>query len=195
MKLLVIIEDKFNDIELNTTLSVLVASGKLESITYYSPNLKEASGQFNIVKITNIVNSVNLNEFDLMFVPGGRGCQTLRQNQQSLELINKFFNDLNKPLAAICDAPNVLAEFNIIKDQKYVSFFSEWSKPFWKDGKIINFNNWKQSPFTNIDRNLITASNATASLDFGFAILEYFYGEDFSDTVRSNMTFGKLTQI
>ncbi|MFV8459505.1 DJ-1/PfpI family protein [Mycoplasma sp. CR] len=179
LKLLVIVEDHFNDIELTSTLSVLKAANVIESITYYAPEITFASGQFNITHIDNIVNKYHLDDYNAIFIPGGRGCQTLRNNQKSLAVIKEFYN-AQKFIFAICDAPNVLMEAKIIPDHiTYSSYPSQWSLPT----RGIN----RSQDKTSCDGNIITGKNALSAPDLGFRIISEIFG-----TLLAEETFAKI---
>ncbi|WP_025755212.1 DJ-1/PfpI family protein [Mycoplasmopsis cricetuli] len=169
MKVLTILEPKFNDIELTTPLSCIKRADENVLIDYFHPEFKKLTGQYNIVTIDNIKNKVNFDEYDLIFIPGGVGAQNLRTNKESLNLIK----NTKTPIAAICDAPNVLRENNIISEElTYSSYPSEWSIKTWS---TLRKNEYVTNNFKN--NKIITAKCADAGMDLGLEIVKEFYGE------------------
>lgn len=167
MNLLVILHPGFNDTELVTTINVLKRSGQFDKITFYNSNLKVATGQANFFEI-NLVNKINLEDYDAIFVPGGSGAKLFRKDPEAIKTA-KWFMANNKFVFAICDAPNALYESGIIPaDYKYSSFPIE---------NIMNISskNRNQNNVT-IDRNLITGRCAGASKEFALTILKQLFG-------------------
>ncbi|QKT05692.1 DJ-1/PfpI family protein [Mycoplasma sp. OR1901] len=179
MKLLVILENNFNDLELVTPITIWSRSNKFEKIDYYNPTLKSAVGQLNLARIDNIKNNVVFSDYDAIFIPGGKGAQVLRNNKQSHDLINKFINN-NKFIFAICDAPNALKENNLIpKNTQFTSYPGEWSKliretPDYIDTDVI------------VSNNFITGSSAMSSEKLAYTVLEQMFDKQTAiDTYNS----------
>jgi len=64
---------------------------------------------------------VNENEYDALVIPGGRAPEYLRLNPRILE-ITKHFADANKPIAAICHGPQILAAAGVLKNKNCISY-------------------------------------------------------------------------
>jgi protease I len=56
-------------------------------------------------------------DYDALLVPGGRAPEYLRLNPRVLEIV-RHFSSANKPIAAICHAPQILAAAGVLKDKK-----------------------------------------------------------------------------
>ncbi|TDV24311.1 4-methyl-5(b-hydroxyethyl)-thiazole monophosphate biosynthesis [Mycoplasmopsis mustelae] len=176
MKLLVFIEDFFNDIELVTPLSIWKKSNKFSQIDFYHHSLKSARGQFGFAQINNILNDINLDEYDLVFIPGGRGAQDLRKNFDALDKIKKLLKQETK-IAMICDAPNVLSEHKII-DSSFTSFPSDWSKEFRKDNYI--------KTDLVITSKFMSASSAAVAEKLAYCVLANIFSQQAAiDTFKS----------
>ncbi|WP_426461272.1 DJ-1/PfpI family protein [Mycoplasma hafezii] len=181
MKILVIIENLFNDIELTSTLSCLKRADSSIEIDYYNPDLKEAVGQYGIAHVDNIKNEIDLQEYSALFIPGGRGAQSLRTNKISLELIQTA-NKLHKYIFAICDAPNVLREAGIIDENTpYAAFPSEWAETYRTKYYLNNY-------VIHSTKNIFTGRCADASMKFGYKIVSVLLGKDKVRPVVCGMT-------
>ena len=55
--------------------------------------------------------------YDALIIPGGRSPEYLRLNPKVIEIVQQF-TKANKPIAAICHAPQVLAAAGVLKGKK-----------------------------------------------------------------------------
>lgn len=67
--------------------------------------------------VTADFESVDAAAYDALVVPGGRSPEYLRLNPRVLEVVRHFF-DTNKPVAAICHGPQLLAAAGVLKGRK-----------------------------------------------------------------------------
>ncbi len=64
-------------------------------------------------QITADFDSVDAADYDALIIPGGRAPEYLRLNPRILELTREFFR-ADKPVAAICHGPQILAAAGVI---------------------------------------------------------------------------------
>ncbi|QEI05374.1 DJ-1/PfpI family protein [Pigmentiphaga aceris] len=55
--------------------------------------------------------------YDALLIPGGRAPEYIRLNPRVLEIV-KHFADANKPIAAVCHGPQLLAAAGVLKGRK-----------------------------------------------------------------------------
>jgi len=60
-------------------------------------------------------------DYDALVIPGGRAPEYLRLNERVLE-ITRHFGENNKPIAAICHGPQILAAAGLLKDRNVISY-------------------------------------------------------------------------
>jgi protease I len=60
---------------------------------------------------------IDVTAYDALVVPGGRAPEYLRLNAKVLEII-RHFDQTNKPIAALCHGPQLLAAAGILKGRK-----------------------------------------------------------------------------
>jgi protease I len=60
-------------------------------------------------------------DYDALMIPGGRAPEYIRMNARVLEIVRYFMKE-NKPVAAICHAPQVLAAAGVLKGRKCSSY-------------------------------------------------------------------------
>ncbi len=64
---------------------------------------------------------VKTEDYDALMIPGGRAPEYIRMNARVLEIV-RYFMKGNKPVAAICHAPQVLAAAGVLKGRKCSSY-------------------------------------------------------------------------
>ncbi|UVD81465.1 DJ-1/PfpI family protein [Mycoplasma iguanae] len=166
-KLLVLVLEDFQDIELTTVLSTLDMSKTFSAIDFYNPNgLKEVSGQHKVTWVKINVEEPNLDEYEGIFIPGGKAAIHLRDDKKALELVKKF-QDRNQKIYSICDAPNALHEKGIITDEAYVGY------PISNHIKGENFKDTNSVKHEN----LFTSRCPFTSFDLAFDIIEHYQGK------------------
>ncbi|UUD36717.1 monophosphate biosynthesis [Mycoplasmopsis californica] len=169
MNLLVLVYDDFQDIELATVLGVLHRTKQID-VTYFNPDYKDVLGVHKVVKLEVLKSKVNLNAYDGILIVGGKQAQTLRKDKRGQDTI-KHFLDQNKYVFAICDAPNVIYESNLIPDRKYASY----PMPNFKPGKN------RVKDLVCVDGKLVTGKSPYASHDFAIQIVRTLFGDQLAN--------------
>lgn len=67
--------------------------------------------------ITGDFAAINPEDFDALVIPGGRAPEYLRLNEQVLEIV-RHFDDRDKPIAAVCHGPQILAAAGVLAGRK-----------------------------------------------------------------------------
>ncbi|MBG0730976.1 DJ-1/PfpI family protein [Mycoplasma sp. 'Moose RK'] len=172
-KLLVILLDKFQDIELTVFISLIKKANIFTEIAFFNPENKLVTGQFEIVKI-QAQNHWKASDFSAVFIPGGFAAQIFRTCEKSINLVSEFFKE-NKHVFAICDAPNVIFELGIAKGYQFSSYPNE--------GNLSN--KFRTNSSVCVDRNYISARNASSSAEFAFKVIENFGSPELSQKIKS----------
>lgn len=68
-------------------------------------------------RITADFASIEPMSYDALVIPGGRAPEYLRLDQRVLDLV-KHFSQANKPIAAICHGPQILAAAGVLKGKQ-----------------------------------------------------------------------------
>ncbi|WP_127844697.1 DJ-1/PfpI family protein [Psychroflexus aestuariivivens] len=66
-------------------------------------------------------NDVNLNDYDGLFLVGGRAPEYLRLNSKVIEYTKHFFEN-DKPVAAVCHGIQILTAANVVKGRKLTAY-------------------------------------------------------------------------
>jgi protease I len=71
--------------------------------------------------ITGDFETVRPEDYDALVIPGGRAPEYLRLNVRVLEVVRHFF-EVNKPVAAICHGPQILAAAGVLKGRRCIGY-------------------------------------------------------------------------
>ncbi|MGE5430074.1 MAG: DJ-1/PfpI family protein [Syntrophomonadaceae bacterium] len=72
-------------------------------------------------KINADFNEILPEKYDALVLPGGRAPEYLRLNNKVLDIVKHFAKE-NKPIAAICHGPQILAAADVLKGKKMISY-------------------------------------------------------------------------
>ena len=170
------------------TVAILATNGFEESELKEPMNaLKEAGADVHIVSeksgtikawndgswsndydVDKTLSEVSESDYNALVLPGGvMNPDTLRQNSDAIDFIKSFFKN-HKPVGAICHAPWLLAEADVLKDRNVTSYAS-----IKKD--IINAGaNWEDSEVV-VDQGLVTSRNPNDLPAFNSKLVEEVY--------------------
>ena len=71
--------------------------------------------------LTADFDAVKVEDYEGLFITGGRAPEYIRLNARVIEIVQEFFA-ANKPVAAICHGPQVLTAAGVIKGYKATAF-------------------------------------------------------------------------
>ncbi|MBL1407300.1 DJ-1/PfpI family protein [Sphingobacterium faecale] len=102
--------------------------------------------------INKSFDEINPDEYDGLYIAGGRSAEYIRLNKRVLEIVQHFF-EKNKPVAAICHGIQVLTAAKVLKDRTLTAYVAV--------GPDIELagGTWKNIPADQsiIDDNLVTS--------------------------------------
>lgn len=113
--------DGFEDSELTRPLEAVELAGA--TVTVVSDKTGEISGKDGTsVPVDSTVEQVSAEDFDGLLLPGGlANPDTMRMNATAVAFVHDFFNQ-HKPVAAICHAPWLLVEANVLDGRRVTSW-------------------------------------------------------------------------
>ncbi|MGY0392165.1 type 1 glutamine amidotransferase domain-containing protein [Bizionia sp. KMM 8389] len=118
--------------------------------------------------VDRILDDVSVSDYNALMLPGGViNPDLLRRNEKAVRFVKSFFEN-HKPVAAICHAPWLLAEADVLKDRKVTSYGS-----IKKD--IINAGaNWVDEEVV-VDSGLVTSRSPEDLPAFNAKLVEEVY--------------------
>jgi protease I len=69
------------------------------------------------LKQTKSIHEVKAQDYALLYIPGGKAPEELRENKMVLNFVKEFANSF-KPIAAICHGPQVLISAGLVKGKQ-----------------------------------------------------------------------------
>ncbi|MDS0528237.1 DJ-1/PfpI family protein [Clostridium sp. SHJSY1] len=97
-------------------------------------------------------NYIKLEEYDGLFITGGRSSEYLRLNTRIIDIV-KYFMDLNKPVAAICHGIQILTAANVVRGKKLTGYVTVKPEVIMAGGTFMDI-----KPHESIvDGNLVTS--------------------------------------
>ena len=161
-KIAILATDGFEQSELLSPQSALLKAGAdIEVVSIKEGQItgwnKDNWGEK--VTVDKLAADANAADYDALLLPGGLfNPDSLRQNTDAKAFVDGFFGaKKNKPVAAICHAPWLLAEINKLRDKKVTSF------PSIKSDLINAGAHWVDQEVC-VDNGLVT-SRSPADLD------------------------------
>lgn len=113
---------------------------------------------YRFLWVAKTLAEVNPDEYDGLVIPGGRMPEYVRVNAEEdlKRIVTKFFQD-NKPIAAICHGPQILAAFNLLKGRKVTTYIAvkpeavnagaTWvDEEVVVDGNLVTSRAWPDNP-------------------------------------------------
>ena len=177
-KIAVHLAEGFEEIEAISIIDVLRRAGF--DVTVVSMNkLLEVNGAHEItVKADTLFEDLDYDNIDMIVLPGGMpGSVNLKTHSGLREQILNF-NDLKKPLAAICAAPMVFGNLGLLKEKQATCY------PGFEDelhGAIITGEAVEEA------ENIITGKGAGVAIKFALKIVEKFKGKEVADELGAKM--------
>ena len=108
---------------------------------------------------------MNAKDYNALVLPGGViNPDQLRRNEDALLFVRDFFKQ-EKPVAAICHAPQILISAEVVKDRKMTSFSSI------KDDLINAGANWVDQEVV-VDQGFVTSRNPNDLPAFNSKLIE-----------------------
>ena len=131
----------------------------------------EITGAHDItVKADCALADVNVDELELLFLPGGLGgVDAIKSSPAAMALIRQA-HDKGIKLAAICAAPTILAELGYLEGKQAVCYPSMLDQ---LTGADIS-----HGQHVVVDGNIITGEAAGSAFTFGFKLIEVLKGAE-----------------
>ncbi|MBR4341833.1 MAG: DJ-1/PfpI family protein [Lachnospiraceae bacterium] len=193
MKAYIFLADGFEEVEALTTADILIRAGvevklvKIPGGTEDSTHkCKAVRGSHNIKVKPDLTLNMDTTEEELMdaecvILPGGMpGTVNLASNSAVVNII-KEYDKAGKVVAAICAAPSILGENNLLVGKKATCF--PGNEPKLKGAELV-----KEGAV--IDGNIVTGKSMGSAVTFGLKVVERLLGKEASEKVESSIYRG-----
>ncbi len=124
-KVAILAADGFEEVELTKPRSALEGAGAATTVVSIESGkiqgMKHAD-KGETVAVDQTLDEAKPEDFDALLIPGGlMNPDALRSSEKALEFVRHFFRE-GKPVAAICHAPWVLIDANVIRGRTLTSW-------------------------------------------------------------------------
>lgn len=167
--------DGFEDVEAIATRDVLIRAG-INVIDAKINNDSEIVTSSHKMSLTGFcdLNNVNVDEYEAIILPGGsKGVNNLLSSNEVDNLV-KAFNAANKWVCAICAAPMVLGQNDLLKNKRFTCY----------PGCEANIDGIYTGEELVVTDNIVTARSMLFSIPFGLKIVELLLSKEDSDRVN-----------
>lgn len=177
-KALVLFAEGFEEIEAVTVVDVLRRGG-VEVVTASIADSREVAGAHGItMRADAILSDVAGAEFDTLVLPGGGpGTENLRNSQPVIDLLHRQ-KDAGRLICAICAAPTVLVEADVLDPDQHVTCYPTCSVDL--DRSCANV------PVV-VDRDVITGQAPGSAMLFALVIVKTLMGEKAAQKVARGL--------
>lgn len=158
--------DDFEDSELTKPLEALREHDA--EVTIIAPESGIITGKNGTeMNVDAAIDEVDSDDYDALLLPGGvKNPDVLRMNEAVVDFVREFFS-AGKPVAAICHAPWLLIEADVVKGRTLTSWPSlktdlENAGATWVDEEVV------------VDQGLVTSRNPDDLPAFSEKMLEEF---------------------
>lgn len=174
-KVIAFLAEGFEDIELVGTVDLLRRAGVTVELVSITDKKEVKAGLGHIIITDKTIKEVNIDDYDMLFLPGGKGVQALDNNEFVRESIQKL-NDNGKYITAICAAPLIFGKLGILDGKKftcYPEFEQFMPKGIYRKVGVVK------------DGNIITGRGVGYVFDFALKLIEVLEGKEVKDKIAS----------
>lgn len=175
--------DGCEEIEALTVVDLL-RRADIEIVSVSVNKTRSVTGSHNITFQTDAVfEEVNFDEFDGVILPGGiPGTPNLAAHAGVMNVLRDF-SEKKKLIAAICAAPSVLGEAELLHGKRAVCYPGFEAKLL---GAVC------ASDSVVRDENFITSKGMGTAIDFALEIVKYFTNEETASELASQIIYKKV---
>jgi protease I len=122
MKVAVLATDGYEPSELTEPVAALRDAGAGVTIISDHPGTIRGKTDADTATVDLTVDQARAEDYDALMLPGGvKNPDTMRQNDQAVSFV-RAFADAGKPIAAICHAPWLLVEADVVRGRRVTSY-------------------------------------------------------------------------
>lgn len=123
-KIAVILGDMFEDVEYSEPSKAFKENGhELTIVGLQEGQTVVGKKNQTSVRIEKSVQNISVNDFDALLIPGGFSPDILRANEDAVQFTKEFVES-DKPVFAICHAPQLLITAKVIKGREITGWTS-----------------------------------------------------------------------
>ena len=157
-KIAILLADGFEDTELIGAIDFWTRE-KIDFELISIHNKNQVKGSYRAIVDTTPIKEIVLDEFDHLFIPGGKSTHHFEEYEDTKKIILNFYKS-RKGVFAICAAPSLLCQAGILEGKKFTS---------WPGLKLSE----STGSTVEIDSNIITGRDYLATMEFAKEVARY----------------------
>jgi 4-methyl-5(b-hydroxyethyl)-thiazole monophosphate biosynthesis len=169
-RVLVPLAPGFEEIEAITIIDILRRAGVEVVVAGTQPGPIEASRQTKHLPDCTL-DDVRAEDFDMIVLPGGLPGTTNLRNDPRIRQFIESLRQRQKPVAAICAAPSILAAYGVLRDRVATSHPSVRAEVAAGAKSVSNDR-------VVVDGDVITSQAAGTAMEFAFKLVEVLCGPE-----------------
>ena len=183
LKVAVLVTDGYEPSELTEPLQALRDAGAKPTIVSDHGGTIKGKTDADTATVDLTLDQASASDYDALLLPGGvKNPDTMRQNASGVTFV-RHFADAGKPIAAICHAPWLLVEADVVRGRRVTSYPSlrtdlRNAGAEWVDEAVVT------------DQGLVTSRTPKDLPDFNAKMVEEF-GEGIHRPATATSTAGR----
>lgn len=174
-KAFIFLAEGFEIVETMTPVDILRRAGvHVTTVSISEKNLVQSSHGISVLA-DSLIGETDFREGDMLILPGGYpGYENLRKSEILKKLVLDYYSE-KKFIAAICGAPTLLNDLDLLKNIKFTchqSVLEAMPKENYLKEKVI------------VSDNIITSPGAGLSLDFSLALARILTSDDTVEKIK-----------
>lgn len=181
-KILLVLSHDVEDVEALGTRALLRRAG-LDVITATFQRSLFITTAFGLkVEVDAHVEDLDVSNFDMLIIPGGKYVKETIDLHDKMQVLARQFDELDKPIAAICAGPRFLGRAGLLDGKMYTAFPGSevdmpHAKAYVKEKKAMK------------DDRIITGRSAGSIFEFVHEIVSYLLSEEHAQALFKQIEF------
>ncbi|XPV68736.1 MAG: DJ-1 family glyoxalase III [Halarcobacter sp.] len=176
-KVLIILSSGFEEIEAVSIIDILRRADIKVTISTINETLTKGANGITL-KADCILKDINIDEFNMVVLPGGaENATNLANDSLTKETLKKFKSD-GKFVAAICAAPYALHCANVL-NENYTCYPSYEKK--------IDSSNYLADEIVVVDEKVITSKGPATAMSFALELVKVLKGEEVYTKIKNGL--------
>ena len=175
---LLLLADGFEEIEAVTLIDVLRRGEVVVTTASLAGQRVTGSHQISL-EADALLDSVTVENFDALVLPGGPAAKTLREDARAQATIARAAA-AGKVLAAVCAGPTALEAAGVLTGKRATSY----------PGNPLPSAHWVEESVV-IDGNVITSRGPGTTMAFALAIVERLRGPEIANVTADKLLFAR----
>lgn len=181
-KVAILIAPGLEEVEALAPHDVLWRAGVPSDLVSITRSRQVTSSHNVVVTCNRTMDEARLEDYDMIVLPGGiPGMPNLQADPRVIDVVTQRIG-ADRPVAAICAAPSILAAAGLIQGRRATA------NPGFVDVLEDNGVELSQEAVV-VDGNLITSRGMATATDFGLEIVRHYLGDEAVEDVKKKIVY------